>query len=209
MQNARENILAKLKKAKENNTKQIANVDFTENVYAQSNLDLIDEFKEKLEKVDGKVFICNSFDEFKSNIRKVFKEKQTDNVFCIDKNIQEIIEKADIPFIDSEKDFLDLNIGVTACDFLSARTGSVIVSSKSGSGRRLNVYPNIHFIIANKNQLVKDLDQAITKIKEKYNDNLPSLITNITGPSRTADIEKTLILGAHGPKELIVFILNF
>jgi len=209
MQNARENILAKLKKAKENNTKQIANVDFTENVYAQSNLDLIDEFKEKLEKVDGKVFICNSFDEFKSNIRKVFKEKQTDNVFCIDKNIQEIIEKADIPFIDSEKDFLDLNIGVTACDFLSARTGSVIVSSKSGSGRRLNVYPNIHFIIANKNQLVKDLDQAITKIKEKYNNNLPSLITNITGPSRTADIEKTLILGAHGPKELIVFILNF
>ncbi len=209
MQNARENILNKLKKAQENNKKQTKDVDFSENVYSISNNNLTTEFKEKLEKVDGQVFICNNFNEFKLNIRKIFNNKQSDNVFCIDKNIQKIIEKADIPFIENEKDFLDLNIGVTGCEFLSARTGSVVVSSKSGSGRRLNIYPNIHFVIANKNQIVKDIDQAIEKIKEKYNNNLPSLITNITGPSRTADIEKTLILGAHGPKELIVFILNY
>ncbi|RLD48106.1 MAG: hypothetical protein DRI94_13045 [Bacteroidetes bacterium] len=209
MQNARETILNKLKKAKENNNKQINNIDFSENVYVKSDLDLANEFKENLKNVDGQTFICKNFDELKSNIRKIFNQKKSDNVFCIDKNIQEIIEKADIPFLENEKDFLNLNIGVTACDFLSARTGSVIVSSKSGSGRRLNIYPNIHIIIANKNQLVEDLDKAIVKIKEKYNNNLPSLITNITGPSRTADIEKTLILGAHGPKELIVFILDF
>ena len=209
MQNARETILNKLKKAKENNNKQINNIDFSENVYVKSDLDLANEFKENLKNVDGQTFICKNFDELKSNIRKIFNQKKSDNVFCIDKNIQEIIEKADIPFLENEKDFLNLNIGITACDFLSARTGSVIVSSKSGSGRRLNIYPNIHIIIANKNQLVEDLDKAIVKIKEKYNNNLPSLITNITGPSRTADIEKTLILGAHGPKELIVFILDF
>ena len=45
-------------------------------------------------------------------------------------------------------------------------------------------------------------------IREKYKTRLPSQITLITGPSRTADIEKTLVLGAHGPKELHVFILN-
>ncbi len=209
MTNARKNILDKLKQAQENNNKKITDVDFTENIYQKSKLNLAEEFSEKLKKVNGETFICKTFSEFKLNINKAINNKQADNVFCIDNKIKQILEKANIPFIDNEKHLLDLNIGVTGCEFLSARTGSIIVSSKSGSGRRLNIYPNIHFVIAYKNQLVEDINQAIIKIKEKYKNNLPSLITNITGPSRTADIEKTLILGAHGPKELIVFILDF
>jgi len=43
---------------------------------------------------------------------------------------------------------------------------------------------------------------------KKYSENLPSLISVITGPSRTADIEKTLVLGAHGPKELLAMIVK-
>ncbi len=45
-------------------------------------------------------------------------------------------------------------------------------------------------------------------IKSRYGNDLPSMITNVTGPSRTADIEKTLVLGAHGPRELFVFLLD-
>jgi len=45
-------------------------------------------------------------------------------------------------------------------------------------------------------------------LKEKYPENMPSMVSNITGPSRTADIEKTLVLGAHGPKGLYVFLLE-
>ena len=68
------------------------------------------------------------------------------------------------------------------------------------------VYPPVHIVIANKNQLVDYLEKAYSEIHEKYKNDLPSQITLITGPSRTADIEKTLVLGAHGPRELRVFM---
>jgi len=89
---------------------------------------------------------------------------------------------------------------------LVARTGSILVSSSSQSGRQLNVFPPIHIVLAHVSQLVNYLDDALISIQQKYGDDLPSAISTITGPSRTADIEKTLVLGAHGPKEFIVFL---
>jgi L-lactate dehydrogenase complex protein LldG len=62
------------------------------------------------------------------------------------------------------------------------------------------------FVLARVSQLVNYPEDALVGMQQKYNDKLPSLISTITGPSRTADIEKTLVLGAHGPKEFIVFL---
>ncbi len=76
------------------------------------------------------------------------------------------------------------------------------------SGRRLMIFPPVHIVIANASQLVTDIKDGLAGIKLKYPSILPSSITLITGPSRTADIEKTLVLGAHGPKELYVFYLE-
>jgi L-lactate dehydrogenase complex protein LldG len=56
--------------------------------------------------------------------------------------------------------------------------------------------------------MVMDIKDGFKLLKNKYGNRLPSMITNVTGPSRTADIEKTLVLGAHGPKELFVFLLD-
>lgn len=70
----------------------------------------------------------------------------------------------------------------------------------------MSVYPPQHIVIARKDQLVDYLHTAYDKIREKFPDQLPSQITLITGPSRTADIEKTLVMGAHGPRELHVLL---
>ena len=56
--------------------------------------------------------------------------------------------------------------------------------------------------------LVLDLKDAFKIMKDKYENNLPSMISTITGPSRTADIEKTLVLGAHGPREIFVLLID-
>lgn len=94
--------------------------------------------------------------------------------------------------------------GITACDALVAQTGSVLITSQSAGGRALSVLPPHHVVLARREQLVPDLTAAFALLKEKYAPNYPSLISFITGPSRTGDIERILVLGAHGPKKLTV-----
>jgi len=101
-----------------------------------------------------------------------------------------------------------MKAAVTFCEFLIARHGSIMVSSRSGPGRRINIFPEIHIVLAHTNQMVDDIKQAFKALKEKYQQQMPSMVSLITGPSRTADIEKTLIMGAHGPKELYLFLLD-
>ena len=95
--------------------------------------------------------------------------------------------------------------GISECDALIAQTGSVLVTNRSAGGRALSVLPPHHVVLARREQLVADLPAAFELLKEKYDANYPSMISFITGPSRTGDIERILVLGAHGPKKLTIF----
>jgi L-lactate dehydrogenase complex protein LldG len=100
----------------------------------------------------------------------------------------------------------DSPVSVTTCECLSARTGTVVVSSATSGGRKLHSFAETHIVLASASQLVADLPDAFSFLCDKYGGAFPSAVTFITGQSRTADIEKTLVLGAHGPKTLIVII---
>jgi L-lactate dehydrogenase complex protein LldG len=82
------------------------------------------------------------------------------------------------------------------------------MSAAQQSGRTVSVYAPIHICIAYTNQLVYDLKDSLQLLKDQYADNFPSLITFASGPSRTADIEKTLVTGVHGPKEVYLFLVD-
>lgn len=97
------------------------------------------------------------------------------------------------------------NAGVTECDALIAQTGSVLVTNRSAGGRSLSVLPEHHVVLAQREQLLRDLPAAFELLKKKYAPNFPSMMSFITGPSRTGDIERILVLGAHGPKKLTIF----
>jgi L-lactate dehydrogenase complex protein LldG len=97
--------------------------------------------------------------------------------------------------------------GISECDALIAQTGTVLVTNRSAGGRALSVLPPHHVVLARREQLVADLPAAFELLKAKYADNYPSMISFITGPSRTGDIERILVLGAHGPKKLTIFCL--
>jgi len=97
--------------------------------------------------------------------------------------------------------------GITECDALIAQTGSVLVTNRSAGGRALSVLPPHHLVIARRDQLLRDLPAAFQFLKQKYGANYPSMMSFITGPSRTGDIERILVLGAHGPKKLTIFLV--
>ncbi len=107
------------------------------------------------------------------------------------------------PVNDMEK----CSVGITECDALVAQTGSILVTSRSTGGRALSVLPPHHLVLARRAQLVPDLGTALEQAKARYAPHWPSMISFITGPSRTGDIERILVLGAHGPKQLTVFLL--
>jgi L-lactate dehydrogenase complex protein LldG len=98
--------------------------------------------------------------------------------------------------------------GISECDALVAQTGSVLVTSRSAGGRALSVLPPHHVVLARASQLVADLPEALALVKEKYAPAYPSFISFITGPSRTGDIERILVLGAHGPRKLTIILLQ-
>jgi len=99
------------------------------------------------------------------------------------------------------------SVGISECDALVAQTGSVLVTSRSAGGRALSVLPPHHVVLARASQLLADLPEALALVKTRYAPAYPSFISFITGPSRTGDIERILVLGAHGPKKLtIVFV---
>jgi L-lactate dehydrogenase complex protein LldG len=93
---------------------------------------------------------------------------------------------------------------ITECDALIAQTGGVVVTSRSTGGRALSVLPPHHIVIARREQLVADLPAAFALLTQRYAPDYPSMISFITGPSRTGDIERILVLGAHGPKKLTI-----
>ncbi|MGI8603512.1 MAG: LutC/YkgG family protein [Verrucomicrobiales bacterium] len=98
------------------------------------------------------------------------------------------------------------NAAITGCECLVAQTGSVCVTAQNG-GRALSVLPPHHLVIARRNQMLSDLPAAYASLAKKYSDAWPSFVCLITGPSRTGDIERILVLGAHGPKRLTVMLV--
>ena len=102
-------------------------------------------------------------------------------------------------------EFAKYDIGVTEAEALVGRTGSVVITASRNGGRRLSVLPEEHIVVATSSQLVPSLEDALMPVAGRAE---WSSLSIITGPSRTADIEKILVLGAHGPKRLVVFIVD-
>ena len=100
------------------------------------------------------------------------------------------------------------SVGITACDALVAQTGSILLTARSAGGRALSVLPPHHLVVAQINQLVADLPAAFELLAARYDGNYPSFATFITGPSRTGDIERILVFGAHGPRMLTVILVQ-
>lgn len=97
-------------------------------------------------------------------------------------------------------------VGITRCEGLIAQTGSVLVTNRGCGGRALSVLPPHHIVLAEKDQLLPDMLAGYDLLRERYGEALPSFISFITGASRTGDIERILVLGAHGPKRLSVIL---
>ena len=178
----------------------------SEGIYKPILPDAVMCFKNELELINGQCILCDNESDLYARLSSFVLQKEIPYLYCLDSYVSTQLSAYHIPFSNDKTDFDGMQAGITGCEFLVARTGSVVVSSASESGRQMNVFPPVHIVLAHISQLVDYPEDAYVAIQEKYGDAIPSSISTITGPSRTADIEKTLVLGAHGPKEFVVFL---
>ena len=198
---AKENILKKIRQALSHPVPlPFPQSEGTNSVFNPATDDLEVMFAQEFTHLLGKFAFCTDEKDMQQQLQQLIEQKKWTKIYCSeDKWNATFSNTLDLPGCDAS---------ITGCEYLIARTGSIVLSAAQQSGRTVSVYAPIHICIAYTNQLVYDVKDGLQLIKEKYAGNMPSLISFATGPSRTADIEKTLVTGVHGPKEVYCFLIE-
>jgi L-lactate dehydrogenase complex protein LldG len=200
---AKNNILKKIRMALAHPTPlPFPKSEGNESVFQPQQQELIVEFAEQFTALQGKFIFCVDEQELMEHFQKLCYQNQWTKIYCEEERWKRLIQPNSL-----YNDIVSCEASVTSCESLVARTGSIVLSSVH-QGRIPSVYAPVHVCIAFTSQLVYDIKDGLTALKNKYRQYLPSLITLATGPSRTADIEKTLVVGVHGPKEVYCFVID-
>ena len=205
---AKENILKKIRQALSQSTPiPFPQSEGNHSVFQPATQDPGIEFAEQFSRLQGKFVFCADHQELVAQLNTLITTRSWKKVYCREEKLKGTLKEHLFDGF-AGLDLAECDAAVTTCELLIARTGSIVMSAAGPSGRTVSVYAPIHICIAYTDQLVYDIRDGLQMLKEKYQHHLPSLITFATGPSRTADIEKTLVVGVHGPKEVYLFLVD-
>ncbi|HMO62398.1 MAG TPA: LUD domain-containing protein [Ferruginibacter sp.] len=198
---AKENILKKIKEALVTPVPQpFTQAGAAAPLFAMPVEELSVLFAQEFTQLQGKFVYCSSEAEMQQQLQALITAKEWTKIYCSDRRWNNRFSNTiSLPTCDAS---------ITGCELLVARTGTIVMSAAEQSGRTVSVYAPVHICIAYTSQLVFDIKDALEALTVKYTGNIPSLITFASGPSRTADIEKTLVTGVHGPKEVYLFLVE-
>lgn len=200
---AKENILKKIRQALSNPVPlPFPHSEGAQSVFNNSREDFAIVFAEEFTKLQGRFAFCADEGDLKMQLQQLLVEKNWTKIYFREKKIAALFNQP------SYNDLASCELSITECECLVARTGTIVMSSAQLSGRTTSIYAPVHVCIAHASQVFFDIRDALLFLKDKYKGNLPSLITFASGPSRTADIEKTLVTGVHGPKEVYCFLVE-
>ena len=198
---AKENILKRIRQALSNPVPlPFPQSEGANSVFLPASDDLEIIFAQEFIRLQGKFAFCTGEEDMLQQVKQLIQEKKWEKTYCSENKWN--------PQFSNTINLPGCDVSITGCEYLVARTGTIVMSTAQHSGRTVSVYAPVHICIAYTSQLVYDAKDALQLLKEKYTGNIPSLISFATGPSRTADIEKTLVTGVHGPKEVYCFLVE-
>lgn len=210
---AREQILGKIRKAlsADQLPMPFPEVDRwdAQAAFVSNEINLEELFATQFIGLGGKYIFCADEVELLTQINALYESRSWTKLFASSPALLQVCAESQMSFVlpaDNTDETADACI--TDCEALIARTGSFLMSSRQMLGRVSSVFYPVHIVLAYKKDIVYDIEDGLSLIQEKYPQQLPSMISLQTGPSRTADIEKTLVTGVHGPKEVFCFFVN-
>jgi L-lactate dehydrogenase complex protein LldG len=203
---AKENILKRIREALSNPVPlPFPNSEGNSDVFVNANEDPLVLFAQEFTKLQGKFSFCTNDVDLQEQLVKLIIEKNWTRIYSVENKWDNILQNISV---ENYNDLPSCEVSITSCETLVARTGTMVLSAAQANGRTASVYAPIHICIAYTSQVVYDVKDALIALKEKYGDGFPSFVSFASGPSRTADIEKTLVTGVHGPKEVYCFLVE-
>jgi len=184
-----------------------------DSVYASA----VEMFREKLEMVGGHCVVVRDEAEAARSLSRILAELQTTplrarRIALSDApSVSRLINAAEgevdeVTTSPKAADLFGYDVGVTAAQAAVAETGTLVMESESERHRLVSLLPPVHIAIVKAEDICLTLGDALRHVRRGGQSGMSRAITFITGPSRTADIELTLTIGVHGPKELYVIV---
>jgi L-lactate dehydrogenase complex protein LldG len=176
---------------------------------------LVETFKQQLESVGGHCIVVSDESELTTALKHVVGEieangLETRRLALSDSPLLGVITRDleaqghEIAVTPSASDLFQFDVGITSAQAAIAETGTLVLEQARERNRLVSLLPPVHIAIVNAGDICATMSEAITRARNESDTS--SAITFITGPSRTADIELTLTIGVHGPKELYVIV---
>ena len=180
---------------------------------------LFEMFIEKLEAVGGHCVSAIDETDAARVLSKIINDVQTVGLgakrIAISDSplVQRLIRQADvrvdeITVTPGAAELFDYDVGISSAQGAIAETGTLVLEAGKERHRLLSLVPPVHIAIIEAVKIRRTLGETLFNLHRGEVSELSRAITFITGPSRTADIELTLAIGVHGPKELYVIIIE-
>ncbi len=164
-------------------------------------------FKQSLEAVDGKCIVVNGESELTSVIDEIVEKIKATKIAISDApEIKRFVRTngREVSVAPSASEIFSYDVGVSGVQAAIAETGTLVLDSSRERHRLLSLVPPVHIAVVKSSQIVETLGEALAFIQRDQK--VSPIVTFVTGPSRTADIELTLAIGVHGPQELYVVV---
>ena len=163
---ARENILKKIRKALTQSTPlPFPKSEGTGSVFKPAVQELEIEFAEQFGNLQGRFVFCLNYSELVKHLREILSNNKWTKIFCKETEIGQQLKEAGFADFHAA-DLEGCDAAITGCEFLIARTGSIVMSSSQQSGRTVSVYAPVHICIAKSNQLVYDVRNGLKRSRK-------------------------------------------
>jgi L-lactate dehydrogenase complex protein LldG len=177
---------------------------------------LLEQLVKELYNVNTEVYMAGTEDELREYVIGLVRRKGIESFaawepdFLSSPGLVGILEGEGLTHITStdKNEMARAGMGITGADYAIADTGTLVLLTDGSKPRSVSLLPPVHMAIVKESNIVRNINELFIILKDKLDagEPVPSCVTFITGPSRTADIELNLTLGVHGPKELHVII---
>ncbi|HML31375.1 MULTISPECIES: lactate utilization protein C [Sporomusa] len=176
---------------------------------------LFPEFETRAKNAAAEVFRVKTAAEAKEVIANLVKYTNARKVVAVDSPLQQAaginatLTDLGVSLYTEQADIAEhaesADIGISAVEFGIAESGSVCQDALAFESRLVSMLPPLHIVFMNSNRIVPGITEAMETIAKVYD---RGYISFITGPSRTADIERVLTIGVHGPSRFVIIAVD-